>query len=84
MFEKQSIGGAAKQENQQVACTSGEIALDVESLPVQMAVRKPSNPALPLVVCSGDGKSGAYTTLKTGIEGRIMCVIENNRLLAIL
>ena len=33
MFEKQSIGGAAKQENQQVACTSGEIALDVESLP---------------------------------------------------
>ncbi|MDY4770793.1 MAG: hypothetical protein SO267_08705 [Lachnospiraceae bacterium] len=32
MFEKQSIGGAAKQENQQVACTSGEIALDVESL----------------------------------------------------
>ena len=39
-FEKQSIGGAAKQENQQVACTSGEIALDVESPPVQMAVRK--------------------------------------------
>ncbi|MDY4770416.1 MAG: hypothetical protein SO267_06745 [Lachnospiraceae bacterium] len=33
MFEKQSIGGAAKQENQQVASTSGEIALDVESLP---------------------------------------------------
>ncbi|MGN0510736.1 MAG: hypothetical protein ACI4GE_04240 [Lachnospiraceae bacterium] len=33
MFEKQSIGGAAKQENQQVACTSGEIALDVERLP---------------------------------------------------
>ena len=47
MFEKQSIGGAAKQENQQVACTSGETALDVESLPVQMAVRKPKpNPAV--------------------------------------
>ena len=33
--------------------------------PVQMAVRKPSSPTLPLVVCSGDGKSGAHTTLQT-------------------
>ena len=38
-----------------------------KAFPVQMAVRKPSSPTLPLVVCSGDGKSGAHTTLQTGI-----------------
>ncbi|MGN0510984.1 MAG: hypothetical protein ACI4GE_05535 [Lachnospiraceae bacterium] len=33
MFVKQSIGGAARQENQQVASGSGDIALDMENLP---------------------------------------------------
>ena len=33
MFVKQSIGGAARQENQQVASGSGDIALDIENLP---------------------------------------------------
>ncbi|MDY4769181.1 MAG: hypothetical protein SO267_00315 [Lachnospiraceae bacterium] len=33
MFVKQSIGGAARQENQQVAIGSGDIALDMEDLP---------------------------------------------------
>ncbi len=31
-----------------------------------MAVRKSSSPTLPLVVCSGDGKSDAHTPLQTG------------------
>ena len=56
MFEKQSIGGAAKQENQQVDRASGEIALDVERLSVQMSVRKPSNQTLPFESVSANGK----------------------------
>ena len=47
MFEKQSIGGAAKQENQQVACTSGEIALDVESPPCANGCSETLSPTLP-------------------------------------
>ena len=57
MFEKQSIGGAAKQENQQVDRASGEIALDVERLSVQMSVRKPSNQTLPFESVSANGKA---------------------------
>ena len=48
MFEKQSIGGAAKQENQQVACTSGEIALDVESPPCANGCSETLSQTLPL------------------------------------
>ena len=66
MFEKQSIGGAAKQENQQVACTSGEIALDVESPPCANGCSEDSSPTLPLVVSFGERESGAHTTLQTG------------------
>ncbi|MGN0510209.1 MAG: hypothetical protein ACI4GE_01480 [Lachnospiraceae bacterium] len=33
MFVKQSIGGAVRQENQQVASGSGAIALNMEDLP---------------------------------------------------
>ena len=33
LFVKQSIGGAARQENQQVASGSGDIALDMKALP---------------------------------------------------
>ena len=33
LFVKQSIGGAARQENQQVASGSGDIALDMKDLP---------------------------------------------------
>ena len=47
MFEKQSIGGAAKQENQQVDRTSGEIALDVESLPCANGCSKAPSQTLP-------------------------------------
>ena len=67
MFEKQSIGGAAKQENQQVACTSGEIALDVESLPCANGCSEAPNPNLAVGKCpvDQDQKSGAHTTLQT-------------------
>ena len=47
MFEKQSIGGAAKQENQQVDRTSGEIALDVESLPCANGCSEAPSQTLP-------------------------------------
>ncbi|MDO5391671.1 MAG: hypothetical protein Q4F24_11370, partial [Eubacteriales bacterium] len=41
------IGGAAKQENQQVACTSGEIALDAESLPCANGCSEAPSQTLP-------------------------------------
>ena len=43
----QSISGAAKQENQQVDCTSGEIALDAESLPCANGCSEAPSQTLP-------------------------------------
>ena len=57
-FEKQSIGGAAKQENQQVACTSGEIALDVESLPCANGCSETLSQTLPFESVPLTGKAG--------------------------
>ena len=51
--------------------------------PVQMAVRKPK-PNLAIGKCPVDQESGAHTTPQTEMGERIMCLIENNRLLAIL
>ena len=67
MFEKQSIGGAAKQENQQVDRTSGESALDVESLPCANGCSEVLKPNLAVWKCFVDQESGAHTTLQTGI-----------------
>ena len=71
MFEKQSIGGAAKQENQQVDRTSGEIALDVESLPCANGCSEAPSQTLPLGICYVDQESGAHTTQQTGIEQKV-------------
>ncbi|MCI7740596.1 MAG: hypothetical protein ACI4GE_03290 [Lachnospiraceae bacterium] len=46
MFVKQSIGGAARQENQQVASGSGDIALDIENLPCANGRSETLNPNL--------------------------------------
>ena len=61
MFEKQSIGGAAKQENQQVDRTGGEIALDVESLPCANGCSEALEPSLAVGKCFGDRESGSHT-----------------------
>ena len=55
------------QENQQVAGTSGEIALDVESLPCANGCSEVLKPNLAVWKCFVDQESGAHTTLQTGI-----------------
>ena len=67
LFVKQSIGGAARQENQQVASGSGDIALDYRRPSLcKWAIRKPSSQTLPLGFCPVDQESGAHTTRQTG------------------
>ena len=56
LFEKQSIGGAAKQENQQVDRASGEIALDVENLPCANGCSEAPSQTLPFESVSANGK----------------------------
>ena len=46
LFVKQSIGGAARQENQQVASGSGDIALDMEGFPCANGRSEPLKPNL--------------------------------------
>ena len=62
LFEKQSIGGAARQENQQVDCGRGEIALDVENLPCANGCSETPKPNLAVWECYIDRENGAPTT----------------------
>ena len=52
LFVKQSIGGAARQENQQVASGSRDIALDIENLPCANGRSETLKPNLAVVILS--------------------------------